>query len=48
MRRISSDMPSTSAFGSVGVGCSVWRRAKASSRWVSEAARSTVSSAVST
>ena len=39
VRRISSSMPATSRLTSVGLGSSVWRREKASRRWVSAAAR---------
>ena len=39
VRRISSSMPTTSRFMSVGFGSSVCRRENASNRWVSAAAR---------
>ncbi len=39
VRRISSSMPATRRFASVGFGSRVWRREKASRRWVSVAAR---------
>ena len=39
VRRSSSDMPATSWLASTGRGSSAWRRANASSRWVSVAAR---------
>ena len=39
VRRISSSIPPMSAFTLVGLGVRVWRREKASRRWVSAAAR---------
>ena len=39
VRRIISSMPSTMVLTQMALGASVWRREKASSRWVSAAAR---------